>query len=275
MVEFEQKKLVDITVIIPCFNCDQTITETLKSVFNQSVTPKEIILVNDGSNTATTKLLKELSLKYENCGLVLYEFKLNKGVGAARRFALGKARHEYIAFLDSDDIWVSEKLKLQLDWMMLNPNSMLTGHGTEIRKRGFIPPSQLDCIFQAHKISFKKMLFKNYIATRTAMIRNPRGRVNFSNLRCGDDYLFWLDMTYLYNQTFVLDIVLSHSFKADYADDGLSSNLLRTEIGELNTYKYLFFSNKIKFYLFLIICIFSIMKYIKRLFFKAYLKLLK
>jgi glycosyltransferase involved in cell wall biosynthesis len=99
-----------VSVIIPTYNVSEFIAETLDSVFAQTFTGYEIILVNDGSPD-TEKLEKAIAPYLEK---IIYIKQKNSGAAAARNAAIDEARGEFLAFLDGDDIWFPEYLGSQL-----------------------------------------------------------------------------------------------------------------------------------------------------------------
>ena len=94
---------MNISVIIPTYNRANFILKAIKSVQNQSLHVKEIIVVDDGSTDNTRELLKAQN--------ITYIYQDNSGVSSARNQGIKKAKHEWIAFLDSDDIWHKDKIK--------------------------------------------------------------------------------------------------------------------------------------------------------------------
>ena len=98
-----------ISVILPTYNRAQFIKEALQSVFQQTKTPEEIIVVDDGSTDNTEQILKPYLKK------VRYIKQHNKGVSAARNVGISQAKEEWLAFLDSDDLWKPTKLEQQAD----------------------------------------------------------------------------------------------------------------------------------------------------------------
>jgi glycosyltransferase involved in cell wall biosynthesis len=96
-----------ISVIIPTFNRKDFILQAIQSVQEQSVHVDEIIVVDDGSTDGTKELLKD-----EN---IVYIYQKNSGVSKARNTGIKKAKHEWLAFLDSDDLWHKDKIKEQID----------------------------------------------------------------------------------------------------------------------------------------------------------------
>jgi len=95
------------SVVIPTFNRATLLPRAIESVLAQTFLPSEIIVVDDGSTDNT----KELVLNYPQ---VTYIYKENRGVSSARNEGIRRAKFEYIAFLDSDDTWHSEKMYSQL-----------------------------------------------------------------------------------------------------------------------------------------------------------------
>ena len=96
-----------ISVIIPSFNRAHLLQRALDSVYSQSYSAHEVIVVDDGSTDDTASKLSA----YE--GLHVIQLKTNRGVSAARNAGLKRARGEWIALLDSDDVWAPDKLALQ------------------------------------------------------------------------------------------------------------------------------------------------------------------
>ncbi len=103
-----------ISVIVPCYNCEETIGATLASILAGALLDIEVILVNDGSSDNTSELLRELS---REDGRIVVIDKENGGVSSARNAALEVARGEYIGFVDSDDIIDPDMYKYLLSAM--------------------------------------------------------------------------------------------------------------------------------------------------------------
>jgi GT2 family glycosyltransferase len=104
--------LENISVIIPTYNRLATLVQAIDSVLGQTYGHFEIIVVDDGSTDETGRNLRE---KYSEA--VRYIFQENSGVSSARNTGIRAARYELIAFLDSDDVWLPEKLEIQAGLM--------------------------------------------------------------------------------------------------------------------------------------------------------------
>ena len=106
----EKKPLV--SVIMPTFNCGQYIIQSIESVIAQTVTDWELLIVDDCSTDNTAEVLKPYLEKYPN--IHYYVLPQNGGPAVARTEAMKRATGKYIAFLDSDDLWMPDKLEKQI-----------------------------------------------------------------------------------------------------------------------------------------------------------------
>jgi glycosyltransferase involved in cell wall biosynthesis len=98
-----------VSVVIPTYNRAEKVRKAVESVLAQSFTNREVIVVDDGSSDGTGKSLREAF-----GDRIRYYFQPNQGVSVARNKGIEEARGDWIAFLDSDDLWVKEKLEWQL-----------------------------------------------------------------------------------------------------------------------------------------------------------------
>src|SRR5277367_1483554 len=108
-----------VTVIIPTFNRLQFLRQTVESVFAQSYGDWELIVADDGSQDETRAYLSDLAARPRVKALWLPH---TGNPGAVRNVALREARGDYIAFLDSDDLWMPSKLELQLAALHARPS---------------------------------------------------------------------------------------------------------------------------------------------------------
>ncbi len=107
-----------VSVVIPTYNRGWIIKEAIASVLAQTFPEFELIVVDDGSTDNTPKLLDA----YEE---IIVISQVNKGVSAARNRGIAAASGKYIAFLDSDDLWLPEKLFVQLAFFQANPEALV------------------------------------------------------------------------------------------------------------------------------------------------------
>jgi glycosyltransferase involved in cell wall biosynthesis len=97
-----------VSVIIPTYNREQFLDEAIKSIAEQTFNNLEILVIDDGS---IVNYAKTICSKYKNC---TYYYKDNGGLSSARNFGISKAKGDYIAFLDDDDLWALNKLEKQV-----------------------------------------------------------------------------------------------------------------------------------------------------------------
>ena len=106
-----------VSIILPNFNSSEFILSTIKSIKNQTYTNWKLIIIDDCSNAKTKKILKKFN---NNKKIKIFWLKKNRGAAYCRNLAIKKSRSKYLAFLDSDDVWEKNKLKLQLKFMEKN-----------------------------------------------------------------------------------------------------------------------------------------------------------
>ena len=107
-----------ISVIIPAYNAEHTIEETIKSVLEQTFPDFEIIVIDDGSSDRTLNVVREIVDPRIKC----FSYT-NGGSSVARNRGISHATGEFIAFLDADDLWTPDKLELQLEALQKNPEA--------------------------------------------------------------------------------------------------------------------------------------------------------
>lgn len=127
-----------ISVVIPLYNKEKSISATLESVLAQTYTDYEVIIVDDGSTDNSLKIVRERvkELESERVGVI---HQNNSGVSAARNAGILAAKGDYVAFLDGDDLWNREFLKELVQLIEEYPGKSIYGLGCEQIKRGEQP----------------------------------------------------------------------------------------------------------------------------------------
>lgn len=244
-----------VSVIIPMYNSSKTIKDTIYSAIKQTYSNIEIIVINDGSTDNGKEIVEKIIIENPSFNLKLIN-QSNKGVSSARNLGLKNARGRYIAFLDADDKWCEDKLFKQVEYMDNNPDVALTGtlitNGKTFKKKK-----------KVQNVSFQKLLFKNYFMTPSVLVRKKIvDEIGYFNQdkKYSEDYDFWLKIAIKYPTVLLLDQLVTLSEDRN----GLSSNLLSMQLGELKNYKDLLKGNYINFFNFITITIFSLLKFFKR-----------
>lgn len=109
-----------VSIIIPVFNSERYLVETLHSALEQSWPNKEIIIIDDGSSDASLSISKA----FESSSVRVF-YQINKGASAARNYGLREAKGEYIQFLDADDLLPADKIEKQMNLLIENPGSVI------------------------------------------------------------------------------------------------------------------------------------------------------
>ena len=143
-----------VSVVIPTYRHQAFILDTLQSVFDQRGVDAEIIVVNDGSPDDTKSLLEPLVQD----GRIEYVEQPNAGVAKARNHGLARARGEYIALLDDDDLWPPDKLEWQVAYLDANQSVGVVGgtlltiddQGTPGTTSSFYPEITFTSLFQGN-----------------------------------------------------------------------------------------------------------------------------
>lgn len=219
---------IKFSVIIPVYNSEQTIARALDSVLAQSYTPYEVIVVDDASKDGTASIIEA---RY--AGRVKYIQKVfNTGSSGARNTAMDVATGDYIAFLDADDVWHSDKLMLI--------NTILTSRtGISLFYHPYSQEPILDKPLPeditVYKLPFIRLLPGNMIATSCAVIRNDPSFRFESTMRYTEDFDLWLRIGYKYKIYFV-KIPLTQIYRPFTSPGGISENKWKMRKGEMKAY---------------------------------------
>lgn len=151
-----------VSIVIPAYNCERFVAETINSVKNQTFKDWELIIVNDKSSDKTAEIVKKFCSKK----IKLINLKGNSGAAKARNAGIEAARGRYLCFLDADDLWVPEKLEKQIKFMK-EKNSAFSFTGYEFADENAKPNGKV--VKVPARITYKKALRNTTIWTSTVM----------------------------------------------------------------------------------------------------------
>ena len=212
-----------ISVIIPTFNRKKTLGRAIQSVSDQSLSPFEILIIDDGSNDGTKEWIKE---SFQD---IKYIYQDNQGVSSARNKGIKYAYGDWVAFLDSDDEWLPNKLYEQVKAIGSNQEIKFF-HTNEIWIRNGVRVNQMKKHKKYGGYIFEKCLDICRISPSSALIKkeifDDIGTFDES-LRVCEDYDLWLRITSKYPVVF-LDIPLiykygGHAGQLSKVNDGIES----------------------------------------------------
>ena len=179
-----------VSVIIPVYNAERYISNTIKSVLNQTYKNIEIVLVDDCSNDDSKTIIEAYAKK--NDDIIYHLQKENGGAAVARNTALSIASGRYVAFLDSDDLWLPEKIKKQMSLIKENSAGICFTAIDMINENGEIIKGKRNV---KNKINYSFLLKNTMIATSSVLIdREVVGDFQMPLIRSGQDYATWLQI---------------------------------------------------------------------------------
>lgn len=189
--------MATISVIIPAYNAERTILETIKSVQEQIFSDFELIVINDGSKDRTEEIVQ--GIKDDRIKIFAYE---NGGLATARNRGISHATGEFIAFLDADDLWTPDKLELQLALLKQHPEAGVAYSWTcfmDVDKQEkislFLPSS---CDTFAGNV-YQRLLLSNFIhsGSNTLVRREAIESVGGFDPACASsaDWDYWLRLS--------------------------------------------------------------------------------
>lgn len=180
-----------VSIIMPAYNCEDTLDSAVESVIEQSWKDWELLIVVDAATDST--LEKSLYWQSEDARIRVLENKENQKVAKTRNTGLAEASGRYIAFIDSDDRWFSCKLEKQISFMETSDVKICYTAYRRINDNGRI----LSNVCPKRKVNYRDMLKTNSIGNSTAVYdRSKLGHIRFEDIG-HEDYLFWLTAVHL------------------------------------------------------------------------------
>lgn len=195
-----------VSVVIPAYNRAHTLAQAINSVLAQSYKRYEIIVVDDGSTDTTREVIE----RYGDA--VWYVHQKNKGPSAARNTGIRHARGEFIAFLDSDDVWREDKLARQVACFAGNPQVGIVASGHEQRNENWDVTHVALLTDKEIRQIRRKDLYKNFFSTPSVVVRaNCFKEVGCfdESIRYGEDWDMWLRILEKYECVIVNEPLVS------------------------------------------------------------------
>jgi len=231
-----------VSVIMPTYNCGKFICETIDSIIAQTYTDWEIVIVDDCSTDNTKRIItpyieKDKRIRY-HC------LETNSGAAVARTVAMQMADGEYMAFCDSDDLWLPNKLERQLDFMIKNNYAFTCTAYEQIDEES----NRLGRVIKTvKKTSYNRLLLDCPVGNSSVMYNvGIMGKFEVPNIRKRNDDALWLQMLkkekYIWGMT---DVLMKYRIRKN----SISSNKLKVikyhwilyrEIEHLNIFRSAF-----------------------------------
>ena len=245
-----------ISIIVPFYNSKDYISNCIDSIISQTYKNYEIIFVDDGSSDFTDRYIEDY-LNKKNFSNYKILKKENEGPGIARNYGINNSNSDYIAFIDSDDVWKEKHLELLFDFLEKNSYDFAFTNKGKLR-------SNKICL-----ITFRSLLIKCSILSSTMLFRRTLLRDTLFRVgkRYSEDYDLWLRLAAKGTMMYRLPVVdvSSYDDKPTFGKSGLSKNLYLMEKNELENYHYCLKKHYINFFQYLFYSSFSLSKYLLRL----------
>lgn len=190
---------MSVSVVIPCYNAEKYLGDTVSSVLGQTRLPNEIVFVNDGSTDNTKYMLESYAsleiISEEKIKVSIYENEVNKGIGYTRQKGIDVADGDYIAFLSADDVWDRCFLEISMDTLGIFDDPKMGTYTDYYRCNEKLEPYE---IFRTPKYSKASVidwaLNKNMYINFSSIVFPKNLPIMFqSRLRRGEDLIFLLD----------------------------------------------------------------------------------
>lgn len=209
-----------VSIITPTYNCGKFIAETILSVQNQTYKDWEMLIVDDCSNDNTENIVLEFIKKDKR--IKYYRLKENSGAAVARTKAMELAKGYYMAFLDSDDIWVEDKLEKQINFMEKNGYFFSCTSYEQVNEEN----KALNKIVKpVKKCDYNRLLLDCPVGNSTVMYNVEKmGKFKVPNIRKRNDDALWLQMLKKERYLYGFDEVL---MKYRIRKNSISSNKLK------------------------------------------------
>ncbi|EPC4044571.1 glycosyltransferase family 2 protein [Enterobacter mori] len=218
-----------VSVIMPSYNSESTIEESILSVLNQKYENWELIISDDNSCDNTINIIQAYAEKDHRIKLITHS--INSGAGFARNASIEKAAGKYIAFLDSDDLWDEGKLSTQIASMEENNLDFTYSYYRKIDMQGHLgkiisPPST---------ITYAELLKSNVIGCLTAIYNQESlGKTFMPLIRKRQDMALWLDLLKKTEKAYCIPSILAYYREGQKS---LSSNKYKILISQWNFYR--------------------------------------
>jgi len=239
----------DVSVITPTYNSSATLRRALDSIYGQSLLPREIIVVDDGSDDWEQSRL--IATSYPGCIAIRFiHMDKNQGPSTARNIGISAARGRYVAFLDSDDVWYEDKVAIQ--------HGLMTNHNLDFSMHRYCHDrTRLGCAKEdrlANKdredsgdmssLSFSSLsswtpLLRND-STNSVMVLKEKMVPYDTSLRRGEDFTLYMELLSRPGcRALYIRRVLAGGFKSTIGASGLSHDVKAMHVGRMLALKKL------------------------------------
>ncbi|KHS85095.1 MULTISPECIES: glycosyltransferase family 2 protein [Pectobacterium] len=216
------------SIIMPVYNGELTIKSSIDSILAQTYDDFELYIIDDCSHDSTPDIVSE----YNDSRIFYIRNNHNLGVAKSRNIGVKAASGEYIAFLDSDDLWIEDKLEKQIYFFSKGFDVVCSNYST------FISENELDFGIERKSpefISYRDMLKSNFIGNLTGAY-NAEKLGKFYQEKIGhEDYVMWLEIMKKSQKAYCIQENLAYY---RISSSSLSSNKFKALLWQWNIYRH-------------------------------------
>ena len=213
-----------VSVVIPCYRCAHTIGDAVASVAAQAARPAEVLLIDDGSGDDTLQRLQEIAQSHPPGWIKVIALPRNAGPAAARNAGWSRATQPWIAFLDADDTWHPQKLKLQMEALANDPSIALIAHPMNMQPRWAEPPPlNYPAVVQA--VPRHLLMLRNAFQTPSIVLRRDLPFRFDETRKRAEDFMLWAQILLSGYRCARINQVLASLHKPPFGASGLSADL--------------------------------------------------
>lgn len=221
-----------VSIIMPAYNCKDTLLQAVESVLSQTYRDWELIIIDDACPSKSYQVIKYIT----DSRIKLMHNQENKGVAATRNVGIKQATGQYIAFLDADDYWLPDKLAHQIYWLNEGYDVVCSAYWrvTGEHKKLVIPP---------RTFTFKDILKSNYIGNLTGIYNSSNLGKHYQQRIGHEDYVMWLEILRKAPEAYGVQEPLA---VYRVMEDSLSSNKLKAITWQWTIYRNVLKLNIVK-----------------------------
>lgn len=220
-----------VTVIMPVYNAERYMKQSIDSILAQTYQNWKLLMIDDGSTDSSVKIMHDYCEKDSRIQMI--PSTGNQGVASARNKGIIAAEGEYIAFLDSDDLWKPQKLEIQINYMQENNCGFVYSAYEVINEE-----NEFQKVITPYwnAVNYKKLLNTNIIACCTAVIKSEYIKDNLMPQLKHEDYAAWLNV--LKNHQLTAECVPGILASYRLVKGSVSSNKIKTIGWNWNIYRH-------------------------------------
>lgn len=219
-----------VSIITPVYNAERFLGDTIKSIQSQTYKNWELVLVDDCSKDGSSDMIKEFQANDDRIRYIKLE--KNSGASVSRNTGIKNAKGRFIAFVDSDDIWQPEKLKIQIEYMLENNLGFTFTSYRYMKEDGKLTKKVAKA---PKKINYRGLLKNTIIGCSTVVIdKEIVGEFSMPLVRRGQDTATWLQILKTQDYAYGIEKDLVNY---RLVGDSLSSNKIKALKRTWNTYR--------------------------------------